>query len=433
MKENHSGGPESALMGRIQGVLCLIASLLGRVGMALVALVLLAVLFYQEENWHGKRVWARAQAEAAASGKVVDWAKFCPPPAPDDENFFKAPQMQQWFTGRGARDLSQRMGFQNFENSLNEPDTIVAMVTIVPPGKVVAPGEADIVLSYHGSSLTVSERPEKVVTNKLSTEIIPLIVMDTVPLCDAIRNLAVQADLNYAIDPAIRFEVTLANGERIPQPMVSLKITNQTALQVLDTILSTNNLALLPDAQSGSARIVAAGQNGSPGSHLEGPYITKVIVEEESTNGTKSDEIPLIVMDDVPVTDAIKNLARQAGVKYALDPKINYGRPDAQGNIYPQPTVSLRWTNLTAMHALKALLANYNLTWVPNPQTGIARVCIKDLYNDSLVDKELSAQITKMLQAAFQPATNDEAGAHLTAALGFELSAKPLSATKPAR
>src|SRR5436190_21617786 len=30
--------------------------------------------------------------------------------------------------------------------------------------------------------------------------------------------------------------------------------------------------------------------------------------------------IPLIVMDDVPLTDAIKNLARQAGLNYMLDP-----------------------------------------------------------------------------------------------------------------
>src|ERR1700694_382634 len=29
--------------------------------------------------------------------------------------------------------------------------------------------------------------------------------------------------------------------------------------------------------------------------------------------------IPLIVMDDVPLTDAIKNLARQAGLNYLID------------------------------------------------------------------------------------------------------------------
>jgi len=32
--------------------------------------------------------------------------------------------------------------------------------------------------------------------------------------------------------------------------------------------------------------------------------------------------IPLIVMEDVPLTDAIKNLARQAGINYILDPRV---------------------------------------------------------------------------------------------------------------
>ena len=36
-------------------------------------------------------------------------------------------------------------------------------------------------------------------------------------------------------------------------------------------------------------------------------------------------------MDDVPLTDAIKNLARQAGLNYMLDPKIGYGQPGPDG------------------------------------------------------------------------------------------------------
>ena len=36
--------------------------------------------------------------------------------------------------------------------------------------------------------------------------------------------------------------------------------------------------------------------------------------------------IPLIVMDDVGLNDAIKNLARQAGLNYMLDPKVAFGQ-----------------------------------------------------------------------------------------------------------
>jgi general secretion pathway protein D len=109
--------------------------------------------------------------------------------------------------------------------------------------------------------------------------------------------------------------------------------------------------------------------------------------------------IPLIVMDEVPLTDAIKNLARQAGLNYMLDPKINYNAPDSGGNVRAQPTVSLRWENLTADQALNAVLANYNLILVDDPKTHIARISIKDpAAPDPLV--------TKIVQLKFCDATN---------------------------
>lgn len=88
--------------------------------------------------------------------------------------------------------------------------------------------------------------------------------------------------------------------------------------------------------------------------------------------------IPLIVMDDVPLTDAIRNLARGASLNYMLDPKIGFGQPGADGKAMPQPMVSLRWENVTAQQALYALLANYNLQLTEDPKTKIARVTVKD-------------------------------------------------------
>ncbi len=88
--------------------------------------------------------------------------------------------------------------------------------------------------------------------------------------------------------------------------------------------------------------------------------------------------IPLIVMDDVPLTDAIRNLARQAGINYVLDPKIGYGQIAADGKATPQPNVTIRWENITAEQALNALLNNYTLQMVEDPKSKIARVTIKD-------------------------------------------------------
>jgi general secretion pathway protein D len=88
--------------------------------------------------------------------------------------------------------------------------------------------------------------------------------------------------------------------------------------------------------------------------------------------------IPLIVMDDVPLTDAIRNLARQANINYMLDPRIGFGQVGPDGRPAAQPNVSIRWENITAEQALDALLNNYTLQRVEDPKSKITRVTVKD-------------------------------------------------------
>lgn len=109
--------------------------------------------------------------------------------------------------------------------------------------------------------------------------------------------------------------------------------------------------------------------------------------------------IPLIVMDDVPLTDAIKNLARQAGLNYMLDPRVAFGQIGPDGKPVPQPTVSIRWENVTAEQALNALLGNYNLQLVADVKSHIARITVKDpAAPDPLV--------TKIIQLKYASPTN---------------------------
>jgi type IV pilus assembly protein PilQ len=86
----------------------------------------------------------------------------------------------------------------------------------------------------------------------------------------------------------------------------------------------------------------------------------------------------LIQFQDVPITTAIENLARQAGINYLIDPKIGYGQPDQNGQIKPEPTLSIRWENVTAGQALMALLDNYGLQLTEDRRTQIARITAKD-------------------------------------------------------
>lgn len=87
--------------------------------------------------------------------------------------------------------------------------------------------------------------------------------------------------------------------------------------------------------------------------------------------------IPLIAMDDLPLTDAIKNLAREAGLNYILDPRVSFGPPGPDGKA-PVPNISIRWENVTAEGALNTLLTTYGLQLIKDPNDAIARVTVKD-------------------------------------------------------
>ena len=44
----------------------------------------------------------------------LDWAAYIPPAVPDDQNFFKAPRMQDWFAGNGANEFTTRLSLDTF-------------------------------------------------------------------------------------------------------------------------------------------------------------------------------------------------------------------------------------------------------------------------------------------------------------------------------
>ena len=144
-------------------------------------------------------------------------------------------------------------------------------------------------------------------------------------------------------------------------PVTAVMITNtQVTVDVATNEAATNE----------TAAEVAPAAAASPGQPADAT----------ATNATDLSEavIPLIQFQDVPLTTAIENLARQAGINYLLDPKIGYGQPDANGQVKAEPTLSIRWENITAEHALLALLDNYGLQLVPSPQTKIVRITTKD-------------------------------------------------------
>lgn len=100
---------------------------------ALTGLATLAALFCTEENWRGTRAWEQRKHQMEARGVALDWAAFIPPAVPDDQNFFKAPNMQEYFVGRGASNyLVKRLN--GTLQWTKEPRLLVAEVAVSTAG-----------------------------------------------------------------------------------------------------------------------------------------------------------------------------------------------------------------------------------------------------------------------------------------------------------
>lgn len=99
-----------------------------------------------------------------------------------------------------------------------------------------------------------------------------------------------------------------------------------------------------------------------------------------------SEVVPLIVIDDVPLTDAIRNLARQSGLNFQFDPRVTATN---------QPNVSIRFENVTPSAALQAVLENHGLQLIMEPRSQIGRVT----YKDPTAEEPLISEIVQLKYA----------------------------------
>jgi hypothetical protein len=188
-------------------------------------------------------------------------------------------------------------------------------------------------------------------------EVLPRIVIDNVPLADAIRNLARQTGFNYIFDPRMPGS-EFGPGRTAPNPPVSGSWTNVSAPAALHALLKEHKLVMVTNPATTVARIAPANQNVKP-----------VSASQVGTNA--SNVIPVMVMDSIPLSDALTTLGTEAGVKISLDPALTAPGSAAQG------MVSIRWERITARQALAALLDNYDLVMTEDAATSSARITAK--------------------------------------------------------
>lgn len=89
------------------------------------ALATLIALFYAEEDWRGKRAWEQSKRDLEAKGFEMDWSKHISEPVPGDQNFFKAPNMQEWFVGRGSSPITTRLASRQTDSVSGKTNAIV--------------------------------------------------------------------------------------------------------------------------------------------------------------------------------------------------------------------------------------------------------------------------------------------------------------------
>lgn len=196
-------------------------------------------------------------------------------------------------------------------------------------------------------------------TNR-TTGAIALVKLDSLPLTEAIRNLARQADINFILDPRLSPGVIGTDGKAFRDPFITVTWTNVTAEEALGRLLKVHGLTQATNAATPIVRITFTNQ----------PAKSSPAVQVRSdTNNV----IPLVTMDSVPLGEAIRQLAKQAQLAVAFDSRLTEPR---NRKALSECEVSFRWINVTARQALAALLDNYNLVMIEDRGASSARIAI---------------------------------------------------------
>lgn len=195
-------------------------------------------------------------------------------------------------------------------------------------------------------------------TANAATDAIPRIELNKVPLADAIGNLARQSSLNYIFDPHVPGS-SFGPGRLLPQPSVTACWTNVTAQAALSDLLKQHHLTLVTNAATTVTRIAPADLRIKP-----------VLTSRVGTN--TNSVVPVVVLDFVPLPEAITKLANAADLTVAFDSVVSAPAFADQG------TVSLRWEGISLRQALAALLDNYGLVMTEDSASSTARITMRN-------------------------------------------------------
>jgi hypothetical protein len=129
--------------------------------------------------------------------------------------------------------------------------------------------------------------------------------------------------------------------------------------------------------------------------------------------------MPLIVIGDVPLSDAIRNIARQMNLNFILDPCVPGASPPAAGRKVREPGVNIRLENQTVEYALNLILKNHGLTLISNPVTTVARIVPIDHHIKPVPATEVGSDTNAVPVITLDNVTLSQAIEHLTKSWGL--------------
>jgi type II secretory pathway component GspD/PulD (secretin) len=97
------------------------------------------------------------------------------------------------------------------------------------------------------------------------------------------------------------------------------------------------------------------------------------------TNELGDEVLDTVTFDGIPLTDAVRALALQAGLNIQFDPRLLTAvGPDGRPVSVTPPTITEKWKKVTAKQALLSLLDNWSWQLVIDPRSPIGRITAKD-------------------------------------------------------
>jgi hypothetical protein len=105
----------------------------------------------------------------------------------------------------------------------------------------------------------------------------------------------------------------------------------------------------------------------------------------------------IIVMEDIPLSCAISNLAQQANLNYILDPRASSASIGPGKWTMPQRSVTCRWTNVAPEVALKQVLREHSLRMVTNAATSVIRIVPLAQFSEPIPASEVGNETNSVI------------------------------------